>query len=205
MSSPQAAGRAWALLAVAFRYPQPDLYEEIRNGGLAAALALDLEELGLGDLPELRELEQACREMPATWETFENSYIQALDLADARRGPSPYEASYSIGHLADVVLAVKQHYLESGLNVGPEERPDHVTVELEFLAHLAGGTGDPVDADRRREAEGRFLAAHLAHWMPAFAQRLGECPGMEVHAKLAALAGKLGQARAAAAPDSAES
>lgn len=195
----------WALLAVAFRYPRPDLYEVTRNGGLAAELARDLEELGLGDLPELRELEQACREMPATWEAFENSYIRALDLADARRGPSPYEASYSIGHLADVVLAVKQHYLESGLNVGPEERPDHVAAELEFLAYLTGVPSDPADADRRREAEGRFLSSHLAHWMPAFAERLGECSGMEVHAKLAALAGKLGTARASEPPGPAES
>ena len=205
MSSPQAAGRAWALLAVAFRYPRPDLHEAIRTGGFAADLSRELDELGLGDLPEVAELEKASMEMPESYEAYENAFIKAFDLADAKRGPSPYEASYSIGHLADVVLAVKQHYLEAGLNVGPEERPDHVAVELEFLAHLAGPYTDPADADRRREAEVRFLSSHLAHWMPAFAQRLGECPGMEVHAKLAILAGKLGTSRAAVPSGSPES
>lgn len=205
MSSPQAAGRAWALLAVAFRFPRPDLYDEIRGGRLAAELAGAFDELGLGDLSELRDLEEASRAMPASFGEFENAFIQALDLADARRGPSPYEASYSVGHLADVVLAVKQHYLESGLDVGSEERPDHVAVELEFLAHLASRASGPEDTESFRENEERFLALHLAHWMPAFSERLAACPGMEVHAKLAALAGRLGQARAAAPPETAES
>lgn len=205
MSSPQAAGRAWALLAVAFRYPRPDLHEAIRNGGFAADLARELDALGLGDLPEGADLEKASMEMPESYEAYENAFIKAFDLADAKRGPSPYEASYSIGHLADVVLAVKQHYLESGLDVGSEERPDHVAVELEFLAHLASRASGPEDTESFRENEERFLALHLAHWMPAFSERLAACPGMEVHAKLAALAGRLGQARAAAPPETAES
>lgn len=205
MSDRTAAGRAWALLAVAFRYPRPDLFEVIRSGGFAADLERELGLLGLGDLPELRELGRASRAMPASFEEFENAYIRAFDLSDAKRGPSPYEASYSVGHLADILLAVKQHYLESGLDVGTQERPDHVTVELEFLADLAGRPPNPAEPDQCREAEGRFLATHLAHWMPAFAQRLGECAGMEVHAKLAAIVGILGTARAMAPPGSAES
>lgn len=200
MSDRTAAGRAWALLAVAFRFPRPDLYEEMRHGGFAADLARELGALGFEGLSELGELERACRELPESFEAFENAYIRALDLADARRGPSPYEASYSIGHLADVLFAVKQRYIEQGLDVGQVERPDHVAVQLEFLARLATPSEDPTETATRREAEGRFLAAHLAHWMPAFAQRLGECPGMAVHASLAKLAGILGKARASATP-----
>jgi DMSO reductase family type II enzyme chaperone len=205
LSSETAAGGAWALLAVSFRYPRPDLHESFRGGGFAAELSLEMGKLGLGELPELRDLARLSLEMTDRFDLFESAYIDALDLADAKRGPSPYEASYSKGQAADVLLDVKRHYVESGLNIGSAERPDHVAVELEFLAHLANRQKDPTDGETFREAERRFLTAHLAHWMPAFSERLAERPGMEVHAKLAAIAGKLGTARAAAAPGPAES
>lgn len=204
LASEMAAGGAWALLAVSFRYPRPDLHESLRGGGFAAELSLEMGKLGLGELPELSDLARLSLDMTDRFDLFESAYIDALDLADAKRGPSPYEASYSPGQAADVLLNVKRHYVESGLNVGPAERPDHVAVELEFLAHLANRQKDPTDGESFREAERRFLTAHLAHWMPAFSERLAERPGMEVHAKLAALAGILGKARAAAAPGPAE-
>lgn len=205
MSSEQAAGRAWALLAVAFRYPRPDVYDAIRSGAYAAELAQELDELSLGALPELEGLKATTASLSDGFEAFENAYIQAVDLADAKRRASPYEANYLPGHSADAVLDVKLHYGGSGLTIGPEERPDHVAVELEFLAFLANRQAENVDGCRYREAEGEFLAAHLAHWMPAFSERLAACPGMEVHSKLAAIAGKLGTARASAPPGSAES
>lgn len=205
MSSELAAGRVWTLLAVAFRYPRPDVYDAIRSGAYSAELAQGLGELGLGALPELEELEVSIASLQEGFEAFENAYIQALDLADAKRRASPYEANYLPGHSADAVLDVKHHYGASGLTIGPEERPDHVAVELEFLVHLVNRQVDPVEGDRHRDAEREFLTAHLAHWMPAFSERLAACPGMEVHAKLAALAGKLGQARASAPPGSADS
>lgn len=205
LSSAQAAGRVWTLLAAAFRYPRLDLFEAIRSGAYSAELAQGLGELGFGVLPELEKLEVSIASLQDDFQAFENSYIQALDLADAKRRASPYEANYLPGHSADAVLDVKLHYGASGLTIGPEERPDHVAVELEFLVYLANRQADPVEGDRYRDAERDFLAAHLVHWMPAFSERLAACPGMEVHATLAALAGKLGQARAAAPKDSAGS
>lgn len=201
MSSVTAAGRAYSLLAAAFRHPRPDLFEVLREGGFSAELALALDELGLGGLPEAGEAAGAAARMTDSFETFEAEYIEAIDLADARRGASPYAASYVSAPPAEVLIQLKAQYGAFGLRVGPEERPDHASAELEFLAHLAARQADPEHGPAAREAERAFLATHVRSWFPPFSERLAARPGMEVHAKLAAIVGKLAAARAEALAD----
>ncbi|MHB8801093.1 MAG: hypothetical protein ACYDBY_21835, partial [Thermoanaerobaculia bacterium] len=66
---------------------------------------------------------------------------------------------------------------------------------------LAGRQGDPEQGPSAREAERDFLATHVRAWFPSFSERLAALPGMEVHAKLAAVAGKLAASRAEALAD----
>ena len=72
----------------------------------------------------------------------------------------------------------------SGLTISDQhpDRPDHVVLELEFMAHLLGLERQAADedSDRRaehlqvcRDAQARFLGEHLAWWTPAFAKLLG--------------------------------
>lgn len=204
MTSETAAGRAYSLLAAAFRHPRPELFEVLRGGGFSAELALALGELGLGDLPEVGEAARAAAQMTGSFEMFEADYIQALDLSDAKRGASPYAASYVSAPPAEVLLDLKGRYAAFGLGIGPAERPDHASAELEFLAYLAGRHDDPDHGPAAREAERDFLSTHVKAWFPSFSERLAARPGMEVHAKLAAIAGKLAASRAEALADDAK-
>lgn len=59
------------------------------------------------------------------------------------------------------------------------ERPDHVSVECEFMslltakeAHAALDGGGPEARTIVRDAQRSFLEDHLARWLPAFARRL---------------------------------
>lgn len=84
--------------------------------------------------------------------------------------------------MGDSTLEALQAYREAGLRLDADfkELPDHVAVELEFVAFLAAraaaarAAGDGPEADRRRAAREAFLDRHLRRWAPAFCARIAE-------------------------------
>ncbi|MBI3960070.1 MAG: molecular chaperone TorD family protein, partial [Chloroflexi bacterium] len=84
-------------------------------------------------------------------------------------------------------------YRAFGFGLGAEvrERPDHIAVELEFMHILTlketyalmGGRHE--EAAICHEAQTSFLADHLAHWLPLFAQSLARNGGAEPYLTLA--------------------
>lgn len=94
-----------------------------------------------------------------------------------------YELEYGEEHshrqpqeLADITA----FYRAFGLQISPQarERPDHISVECEFMYFLlhkevyACGNKDQENANLCRDASHRFLRDHLGEWLPAFAFRL---------------------------------
>jgi len=61
-----------------------------------------------------------------------------------------------------------------------KELPDHIAVELEYLAHLCGkerefsAAGDEPHTRRAREMQRDFLAAHVCPWIAALRDRIAE-------------------------------
>ena len=97
----------------------------------------------------------------------------------------PYESAYrqeGEGEATDAALEVKRLIEASGLSYTPDYRdpPDHVSVELEFMEKLteaeskAWEEGDREQTVQFLEFEKRFLADHLAGWVPEFAERVIE-------------------------------
>jgi len=81
------------------------------------------------------------------------------------------------GTMADIAGFYRAHGLRAG---GEEkERPDHITVELEFMAVLAKKEalalqqGASEKASICRDTSALFLSEHLACWAPAFGRRIG--------------------------------
>jgi ferredoxin len=80
--------------------------------------------------------------------------------------------------MGDCTLAVRQSYAAEGLAPEGHSLPDHVAVELEFMAHLARREAE---ARERGDEEGAlaclrqqeaFLGEHLGRWLPRFCQRV---------------------------------
>ncbi len=105
----------------------------------------------------------------------------------------PYEAVYRdervVGEarargllMGPSTLAVMAAYRESGLHVSSEagELPDHVGIELSFMALLCGReqeawqAADQEGARRIMRREQRFLEEHLLRWVPALSRRIAE-------------------------------
>ncbi len=97
----------------------------------------------------------------------------------------PYESFYMDAEgLARgwISVQLEREYADSGLSLARtlKEPPDHVAVELEFMAFLCGQQADAwegkAETDRiRAQARQRaFLGQHLACWFPRFAARAKE-------------------------------
>lgn len=99
--------------------------------------------------------------------------------------PPASESAYygsEIFRQAQQMADIAGFYRAHGLTVGGSrrERPDHVSVELEFMAVLTAKEADallhlgPDQVEMCRDAQALFLEAHLGRWVPTFARRLAE-------------------------------
>lgn len=99
----------------------------------------------------------------------------------------PYESEYVDGKLsfqrAHLLADVAGYYRAFGLepSTAHPERPDHVALELEFMATLldleqqAAACCSPEALEQQsicRDAQRQFVTDHLAWWLPAFAALL---------------------------------
>ncbi|MBI3326388.1 MAG: molecular chaperone TorD family protein [Nitrospinae bacterium] len=95
----------------------------------------------------------------------------------------PYESVYRSAEalvMGDCALDVLRVYAQAGvvLSAGYKDLPDHVAVELEYMALLcqraevarAAGLATVVDA--LRQAAWTFLEHHLRRWLPQFCRRV---------------------------------
>jgi TorA-specific chaperone len=95
----------------------------------------------------------------------------------------PYESLYRdatglvMGPSASDVL---RSYRRNGMAINPRYRdlPDHIAVELEFMARLCSEEGRAASAGRAdlalrlKREEHSFVRAHLATWLPAICERV---------------------------------
>jgi TorA maturation chaperone TorD/Fe-S-cluster-containing hydrogenase component 2 len=115
-----------------------------------------------------------------------------LFVGPGRPVAHPYESVYREGRvMGDCTLAVRQSYVTEGLAPQGHSLPDHVAVELEFMAHLARqeaeawerGDEEEVRACLRRQEA--FLGEHLGRWLPRFCQQVLASEAHSFYANLA--------------------
>jgi DMSO reductase family type II enzyme chaperone len=98
----------------------------------------------------------------------------------------PCETLYTARHVFQETADLSDiagFYRAFGLQLAEKERPDHITVELEFMHFLtykeayAFSHHGPAKARLCREAERKFVRDHLGRWGTRFAQRLAQKAG----------------------------
>jgi TorA maturation chaperone TorD len=158
----------------------------------AAAIVCNLpgakpKKLGPGERP-LSELDpsRVLARLPESGQVFNEEYENTFGLLVSNACP-PYETEYINSKYAfqrsNSLADVSGFYCAFGLTTSTAhpERPDHIVQELEFMAFLLGLERLAADGDATvrqeqldvcRDAQTRFLRAHLSWWAPAFAKLL---------------------------------
>lgn len=102
-----------------------------------------------------------------------------LFLGPGRPVAHPYESVYREGRtMGDTALDVQRRMAIEGLTPGARTLPDHVSIELAFMAHLAAREAqawEEGDQDGARDylvRQESFLQDHLIAWLPQFCHRI---------------------------------
>jgi TorA maturation chaperone TorD len=185
----RAAARAslFTLLAQSLNYPDGELIDGLVRGSFTGQAAEALETLGIGSMSdnlEALDKEYAGREADraALLLEIEKDYTR-MCFASKPRLVYLFESVYREGKLyEESTFQIARLYYDAGLKVEEAFRlpPDHIAVELEFMAFLAFkeaegiGTGDEKIRDYAVELRNKTLEEHLHPFALAIAERLGK-------------------------------
>ncbi len=182
---------AFALLA---RILGPDLRALVDDETLSALRnALDR----AGDMRLSERLADPGIRQPLDTDELAGKWVRWFDLGRV----APYEGSNvppTAGGVTPRLADISGFYSAFGLAVH-KERPDHLVVELEFMATLlvmeaeARDNGDHERADITCEASRTFLRDHLGTWVTAWASRVADVEDLAPWAPFAAVAAELVQ------------
>lgn len=168
---------AYSLLSAVFLGSWRDTAEELGDTA-SEVLAVSDWAADMAFYPPLRDFLRQLSEMdPDSVGVFETTYLRLF-------GPTP---SHNPVHLAEtaylipgaertgwILASIERHYASAGIESAPASGniPDHLAVELEFLAFLCGSEAtawandDFKEARRMQDRQRRFLDQHLSVWVP---------------------------------------
>lgn len=122
---------------------------------------------------------------------LEQEYTR-LFLGPGRPVAHPYESVYREGRtMGNTTLDVRRRLAGEGLTPSARILPDHVSIELAFMAHLTAREArawDDGDEDGARDYLTRqesFLYDHLTVWLPQFCHRILSGRPLDHYAELA--------------------
>lgn len=182
-------------------YPDRALLDALQSGRVHEQLS--------EAVARLRNPAPVASALTEWWDAWQVSRDDPLSLAEeylhlfARQVlVSPYEGAYrsDLSAVPPADLAqLAALYAAFGLRVGQSaaERPDHISLELEFLAALLakeayalerGWVARARTATRARE---RFVGDHLQVWLPEFASRLRQHARLPLYPATAAFVQRL--------------
>src|SRR3990170_5728932 len=164
----------YLFLGKCFSYPTQEFYQLTQDEGtgeqvrtMVEALPFDVNFKGI-PTPSLPQ------------EDFESEYISAFDLAFGPSHPCPLHESDHRDDVSstDITEELLRFYEHFQVKLGDKERdyPDHLVVELEFMAYLAKKEGDALkrenDPAPYRFAQADFLERHLEKWVSRLDERI---------------------------------
>lgn len=184
------------LLSLGFRRPTPGQVERLSSGG-TRQLLVDLDDVlpvpwsTLGD-----QFDRFCEDVPSrgAGSVAEQLLVEycRLFLGPGALPCPPYGSVYLDGSvMGPSTLDVVRRYRDEGLGAVAswKEPPDHIAVELGFMAWLSAATNASDDgaADRLLRVQAEFLRDHLGRWGPLLAQRLGQATSWHLYRFLGGL------------------
>lgn len=183
-----ARGQVYDLLATVFRRPlDARRLERLRDPEMLAAMSAAAIDPGADFVTGDRE--DLLNRLAIDYTQLFHDPVERI---------SPYE-SIQLGDSEELMGAasaeVRRFMAEVGFAVVPEsgELPDHISVELTFMAELARREAAALEAGDRKKADfavslqRRFLAGHLGRWAERFARKVWKRATTPFYAAMAEL------------------
>lgn len=106
---------------------------------------------------------------------------------------APYGAVYleDNAFMGESTMDARELYQQEGLEVAMKEAPDHIVMELEFMAFLVlremeeAGRDAPQQAEQFRQKQADFLDRHLGRWVGRFTDQVEKHAQTEFYKVLA--------------------
>jgi DMSO reductase family type II enzyme chaperone len=205
-ADPIARCSVYRLLALAFKYPTPEVFAAFQNGDFLSELRDNLTRLphleGLWD--ETTDLRTSVQiELAGTsFQDFAVDFTRTFDVGAPEPPCPPYEGTHRPKlEKTAIMIELSEFYKHFGLKMNPEdgqrELPDHLTAELEFLHFLAYKEAQAREEENEELLQGYlraqrdFLQRHPAAWVPTFYQKLQASGLMPFYVMLAQIASQL--------------
>ncbi len=160
---------AYGFLARAFEYPTDAFLTDITTPTYVEALAASLRQLANND--DVNEGLTLWSQIAVSGGPLRTAYTRLIYDTNLPFVP-PYESVYCNERrvMGKPAGAVADDYRAAGLGIEGAEMPDHIALECEFVALLAGREADAWQAGQREEARqilgttNRFLRDHVLSW-----------------------------------------
>lgn len=164
-TAPRARAMIYQALAEALAGPTPGIQESLLEAVTIGARVLDS--------IACQKAALTLAELPVTGPEVLGRNYTRLIANPGRRPVALYESLHrGAGLMGQVTWEIERHYRALGLAPTEGESPDHASVELAFLGHLAAA-----EAEARTASDGRlvarlkaeqhtFLRSHAGTWLP---------------------------------------
>ena len=169
--------QVYLFLGKCFSYPQDELYALMKDERIGEEFRALVEGL---------PFHVDCKGIPSpalSQEELETEYINSFDIGIGASLPCPlYESAYreeetSSRDITEELLRFYDHF-QVKLSDKEKDYPDHLVVELEFMAFLAKKEADAVEQGKDpapyRRAQLDFLDRQLDKWVHRLNERLQE-------------------------------
>lgn len=169
-----ARSRIYQLFQVAFSFPDSAFYEGVSQGRWQDEVMSNLAALPYS----VPAPEDGLRRVPTAHDEFQVEYNRLFEIGIMGGPPCPLYGGHYEKDRMRVMEEVVRFYNFFRLRLFQDKRilPDHITVELDFMAHLARREAAALQQQRDAEsywrAERDFLERHLAKWVPVLHQKL---------------------------------
>lgn len=188
-------------LARGFTYPDADWVSALLDDRWPTTLAEVLKPLGVRSRKVARAVKTLPTEPIAALQALQLEYTYLFINAVPHVPAPPYASAYTgqrhlMGEPAEAALRA---YREACLSLAEncDVLPDHLAVELEFLAWLneqavaAWDAGEEEQAQTRADQQRTFLRDHVQPWLPRFCRRVEEAARVPFYRELARLTASL--------------
>ncbi|HEY5625863.1 MAG TPA: molecular chaperone TorD family protein [Dehalococcoidia bacterium] len=154
----------YARLSSALAFPDSTLRERVAADEWPEEMATEL-----AGLPYRLRTHDLAWSVPADYDDMQTEYIRVFQIGGRRGPPCPLHEGHYTRDRGHTLQHAIRFYNYFNFHFADGVMPDHASVELEFMSHLAGSTVS--DRQSLLRAQRDFLKSHLS-WLPELAERV---------------------------------